>query len=726
MLCEVSGELPEADRVQLVAAFERAFDRTFTDDPFALQQSWDASAVLVATAIAALAAFLWLAMTGAFTFGSWRRSDWIALLPFAGALVVREYLTLHSIQEIEIQFALTPVGRHSVVYPLFQLLYSRLVRDPQTATFHINGVVGALAVLPLYLFVRQRTADLAAALAVACIFAVHPLVARFAPTDAPYSFILFTWFSGLALLSAPAADALSTVGGCGLLGLAASARMDGVLVLAASVLILDRGLLLRRLKKTPTAAVAGTCAIGLLIGVQMYFLFAFHAQGMLHPDNSPWKRLHEVWQEIVLEPRAVNELWANLIVVGALAGLVRRWRLGLEAFAALVGMIATSQQSIDPNAWHRLVPTASLQCIVAGIAVTALCVVAPGSKKKTWAASLPGIVTALCVLLTYRSVLSASYVFNDEYAMLRRTLARDGTVDTSCDLIVRTRVEKDAEIRDFRRVVPGIHVIDCSVDDCVHSLNSDRCQYYFRSAACFFHPEGLSEPCAKASSDDVTRGECLMPECAALESAAELTPIALASLHPWISFPREAWNYPSQIPIGLFRVASSSMQIRPVVGSAGSQEEKPDTPQAREPTKIQFQGHPPDLHTDNACSLILPETAAGPIEEAFARMGPSLHYESISIEEDHVVARLCPASGEPSRCFGLRLDPPHAGCESLYGPFCATFPDGPQPAAASTIEVGLRSLRGIPLWSVADPNCGEVPTSTTPPLPRSRDQSNGN
>src|SRR5207248_10088352 len=105
-----------------------------------------------------LISFLWLVVTGYFGFGSLSRRDWPVLLPLALALTAREGLALHSMGEIEPQFVLLSVrNRHSAVQWLFSLFVGNLGRDPFTFLMHANGVLGALATVPLYLFVRQRT-----------------------------------------------------------------------------------------------------------------------------------------------------------------------------------------------------------------------------------------------------------------------------------------------------------------------------------------------------------------------------------------------------------------------------------------------------------------------------------------------------------------------------------------------------------------------------------------
>ncbi|MBI3781965.1 MAG: hypothetical protein HY270_01050 [Deltaproteobacteria bacterium] len=724
--CQVSGSIAEPLRGQLIAAFDRVFADLFHGDPFGLQQNWDGRAWLTAAAIAALITALWLAASGQFTFATWNRTDWVALLPFALALLVRERLVLHSIQEIEIQFAGGPVGRHSVVYPLFQLFYSRLVHNPQSFTFHINALLGALAVLPLYLFVRQRTESLAAAWVTGLLFAVHPMVARFAPTDSPYSFIFFTWFSGLALLSASTADARSTLGGTLLLGLAASARMDGSFYLAAALLMLGPGIILTRLRRTPAAALSGALAILLLIGVQMYFLLDFHRQGM-HTDVPPLERWHEMWRATFVHGSWGQAPWAGLVLLGIVAGVRRRWRLGAGAFGGMLLLLLTTPFTISPlfimpssegapNAWHRMAPSAALQCIVTGIgAVVLTWPLTNGRRRRRWMIVLPGGAAALGVLVAYRSTLSESFVFNDEYALLRNHLVDDRNASSDCDLFVMTRVDKDADIRDFCRVLPSTHVLDCAVDNCVEQLGKRRCQYYLRSVSCFFHAGGASQECKQAGSQDDVLHSCLVPECAALESAAEMSGVEERFLNAWTSFPHEAWNYPERIPVGLFQVTPRS--------------KAPPDRNEREVTEPELaeerSGTDESPCAADRNSPILPPSAAAPIQQAFASMMPALRYERIQIDGNHVLASVCKPGAEPASCFSVRLDPPGPPCEKSSGAFCVTFPDGaPPPADTAMVDTAFRNVKEDTIWVHASSGCDRppprLPTTTQPPPSSSR------
>ena len=166
-------------------------------------RQWVEANLPVVASVLPVTVFVWLWLSGQFGWGSPRRSDWPALLVFLLALGLREGYARHGIQELEIYFYWDSFfHRHSVVHPLLQMFLQPLAADPYRLMMHVNGVLGSFATLPLYLFVRQRTNDVNAALLVALFFAVHPIIVQMAPTDGPYSLLLAAWFSGLALLSA--------------------------------------------------------------------------------------------------------------------------------------------------------------------------------------------------------------------------------------------------------------------------------------------------------------------------------------------------------------------------------------------------------------------------------------------------------------------------------------------------------------------------------------------
>ena len=224
--CRMDGTIDDRLRPALLSSLRSILSTALAADPFVVVPSavttdrqrsfvrewWSGNADLIVGAWP-LMAFLWLVATGYFGFASLGRRDWPVLASLVLALIAREALALHSIGEIEPQFVLQSVrNRHSAVQWLFSLFVGHLARDPFAFLMHVNGVLGALATIPLYLLVRQRTNSRMAGMLAAAFFAVHPLVARLAPTDNPYSLMLFAWFAGLALLSAPEPRPAAAVG----------------------------------------------------------------------------------------------------------------------------------------------------------------------------------------------------------------------------------------------------------------------------------------------------------------------------------------------------------------------------------------------------------------------------------------------------------------------------------------------------------------------------------
>ena len=260
--------------------------------------------------------------------------------------------------------------------------------------------------------------------------------------------------------------------------------------------------------------------------------------------------------------------------------------------------------------------------------------------------------------------------------MVRGCLAPDGVVRAGCDLFVRTKVDRDIDIRDYRRVAPGTTVIDCSREDCVRNLSNDRCQYYVRSAACFFHPDGLPPRCIAARSDAEIMRECLVPECRAFEVAADLAPVEGRSLYPRVTFPNDSQSYPERIPVGFFRVGARGGSASGLSAEAAA-----------------GCGHTGDTQ-------VLSANAGTAIERAFARLQPTLTYDDVQVACDHAVVRLCTTGDAPAVCFSVRLDPWSPGCAEPAGGFCVTFLDGsPTASAAARVLAELRAVDRTALWS---------------------------
>ena len=418
---------------------------------------------------------LWLGATGSFGYGSPQRSDWVALVPFLLALAVRELFTLHSVEEIELAFATGPTVKHSVVYALVQLIYAPLVDDAHAFTMRLNGVLGAFATLPLYLFVRHRVGSRAAGVSCALFFAVHPIVARFAPTDAPYSLMLATWFSGLALLSARSVEPRGLLGGAVLLGIAATTRIEGLVIVAASMLLLDLRPIWARARADPLLAVFGTLLAASLVAVQM-FAQLHHFWGM---PTSPHPISSMVAEAVWLGSYS-SASFERLVWFGAAIGILRRFRLGLLAFLATLLVVAPVAPSSDwIPALHRLVPTCAVQTIVAGMGAYALAAWLPHAANRLWLATAPGVALALGLLLQTHGALSAPHPFTAAYDIIRAHLAPRGVPLAHCTLMAFNPAVDSLDLHDVAQVVPQLRTLDCGRVDCREELHVGRVSLLF-------------------------------------------------------------------------------------------------------------------------------------------------------------------------------------------------------------------------------------------------------
>ena len=504
--------------------------------------------------IALVVGFLWLVITGTFGYGTAQRRDWVGIIPFLVALVVREVFTLHSVEEITLQFAQGPVVKHSVVYALVQMFYIPLLRDDHWFTMHLNGVLGAAATLPLYLFVRQRVESHAAGFLCALFLAVHPIVARFAPTDAPYSLLLATWFCGLALLSASRVEPRALLGGGVLLGIAATARVEGLVVLLASAVLLEPRRLLASARAVPRVAIAAILIVALLGALQASAI----AEGFL--GNSPAGSLTQVFKGLL-----IDVVWSNayspasltaLIWLGALIGIRKRFRLGLCAFIAALIVAAPIVTSTNwVAALHRMVPACSMQAIVAGIGAYSLTAWLPLEKRRRWLATLPGILLACHTVVAGRSTLIERHAYNEEYDIVRTHLAPGGIPLPQCTLmILRSPTGDSLDLWSFAQVVPRLRVVECSQVDCAKELSRGGCFYYLRTTASYFHPDGVPRSCAV----EIGSVDCVNEETVAVESLMELEPVEARIAKVAGNVPWERERYPARASLGLFRARPRS------------------------------------------------------------------------------------------------------------------------------------------------------------------------
>jgi hypothetical protein len=499
-----------------------------------------------------LVGFLWLALSGFFGYGSFDRRDWVGFVPFLVALAVRQIFTLHSVEGLEIQFTTQfeppyGTGKHSLLYPLLQLFLVPIVPDTQPLLMTLNGCLGALTALSVYLFVRQRTGDRLAGFLAALFFATHPLVARFAPTDGPYSLLLAAWFSGLVLLSASRLEARALIGGACLLAIAATLRLEGVLLLLGSLVMLDMRALLDAALRNGVAAAAGVVLIAALGALQMVVFLPTSIGGTLmyfregtalqNTELLLWPMLHH------------GAVFTASVAAGVLAGVVTRQRLGLASFVAMLLVIAPVMNSTHASALHRLVPACALLAVTAGMGAHALAAWALAAGHR-WLAAAPALA-ALYVLVAGRADLTRAYVFNEEYDLVRSHLAAGAGSD--CRLL-HFSAQDDEDVHNFRAVTPDMPVLDCRRDDCRAALSGGGCLYYLRSIVSYFHAGGVPASCAESAT---AATGCLVEPIASFETSTSLEPVEVRMIEIHGTFPEWARSYPRRAEIGVFRVRTS-------------------------------------------------------------------------------------------------------------------------------------------------------------------------
>src|SRR2546422_1688011 len=177
-------------------------------------------------------------------------------------------------------------------------------------------------------------------------------------------------------------------------------------------------------------------------------------------------------------------------------------------------------------------------------------------RAPSWPRSCWQLITPTCRNLTC----SIPNTIWTEYDLVRRHLGPAGRVPNDCALMTfSSLIHMDLDLKSFEQVVPDRTVIDCGRADCVSQLRDGRCYYYVRSAASYFHENGIPPACAAADANGTTADTdaCLNPPTIAFEESVQLDvvekrPIDLDRTFPDAGFP--ARGYPKNAAAGLFRV----------------------------------------------------------------------------------------------------------------------------------------------------------------------------
>ncbi len=526
------------------------------------------AADLIAAALGfALMGFLTWLVTGAFDRGAWTRRDAWVLAPLVLAVVLRLDVALRSLQEIEIHLydGVLPT-LHSYFVPLLGRMLRVLPGDAHEHAFAVAGWMGALAVVPLYRFARDRTGSPEAAAVVAMAYAGHPLVVRFAPTDAPYGMMLLTLFHALACLSAPAP---SVVAGAVSLALAVSCRADGALLLPVALAVVGPGALLRLWRSNRRDLAIGAAAFGTIALGSLAVVLPAHDMSQGAMTNFLTSPLRMLLTDVFTSPGlagqgaselAANRVWQGLVGLGLIAGLLDRrlrwaWPAGLGA--VLVASPYPAVTWVWPVAAHRLVPMDALLAMVAGAGVAwpVLWLRGASARAGLTAAAVVGLVG-----LSVASVdlLTRPWFFNVEWEMVRAGLAPGGVESPECPVLeFAARSWDDMDVHDVGQMLFDTAVTTCWENDCVALAQMGTCHRYVRGLHCYLNQAGVEGVCADPGlTPDDAVARCLAPECAAVEAALQLTPIEERTIRPPDTFggTESVKIYPPVVKVGVYQI----------------------------------------------------------------------------------------------------------------------------------------------------------------------------
>lgn len=519
----------------------------------------DANAVVL-IGVLPLFAVLWLAISGYFGCGSARREDWPALVVLVVALALRLGFARHGVEGDVLHFG-SGSDSHSIVYAFYLSFLHPLARDPFKLQILSNAVLGALAVLPLYLFARQRTGSRTTAVLVSTFYAVHPILLQMAPTDSPYSLCFATWFSGLALLSNAEIGARQLVGSASLLGIAATCRPEGGLFLAASLLLIDVPSLLGAVRRHLIASALSVMVILGILAAEIYFMFSMHmASGQGLPVDA--FTIESALEAGLWSTDYNDELIVILVIVGAVAGLVNgRLRIGLgAAVGTLIVVWPFCGTTLGGyTILHRLSAACALQSIAAGVGAAWITSWLPAKLREHWVSAVPAALVALYLLIGHRHEIHDPHGLSDEFWMLRNNLAPGGVVKEECELVWVGR-SMDTDIHNFAEVLPGIEGIRCQQRDCLADIAKGGCFYYMRGLNCFYSEEPTKPECIQHGKTS-TGGymDCIDPDCVRVETSLELDLVEQRTVDV-----HAVWNYERGTPpdphfpfaadVGLYRV----------------------------------------------------------------------------------------------------------------------------------------------------------------------------
>jgi hypothetical protein len=312
---------------------------------------------------------------------------------------------------------------------------------------------------------------------------------------------LFFWSAGLAELSRQQACARSSFMGLVFLGISTVMRIEGLLYLAAALLLLGPGLI-RRLRPSWMAALAGIGVVALLVAVQYWKLFymwgsdeknsvigfLFNRRDLVDTAGT----VLELAVEYIKNGQHAGVVYAGSFMAGLAAiALNRKRRWGANALAAwvIVLLFHRNNTGFCPMFLHRNVPFSAVQCIVCGMGAGWVLSLLPSKKLRLAAtAAAAGIIIA-AVPAAGRYILSHKFAYNHEFELLLHFKERAAQAGVPCALI-RHETSGDKGISNPQEMLEKIRVVSCDgTESCLKEAQKYQCLYYLRSAWCFYTPE---------------------------------------------------------------------------------------------------------------------------------------------------------------------------------------------------------------------------------------------
>jgi hypothetical protein len=488
--------------VLIVVLCVESFRSSATGGPPDLTEPGVVSAAIFAVG---LFCFLWLFATGTFGFGSFVAGDARAFFPLAVGLVTRLCIVTPGNMEETAYFPIAGLGQrnwqmddHSIVFASLKAAFVSIFGRTDEGFVRVNGVVGALAIAAMFLFVRRRFEDGTLALFASLLMAVSPLLSRYAPTDSHFSLLLFFWFTGLALLGDATPRPAQLVSGFICLGLAGACRAEGpIYFLSALPFVRWAPLLSSSSAPLTRAGLWGGAAgggISLLNAVQQIRnVWGHHDAGQTGGLRLvPWRFLTEPL--VILWDGHRGDLpFVLLFVVGVWAAFRDPRRFGFLRWALLVALVDRAIVGRDRMARvmadsleHKLPFFIAMEALMAGGGAAWLIDRLRPTVRRSAVPVLAGLLAVASPILGYGEMTRVTW-FNAEYRLLHDDLPK---LHPPRGCVLLWFGTGDMELRTLAVYLPNAPgVVDtrdlnCMFADCGSVVARGQCAYFLESNSC--------------------------------------------------------------------------------------------------------------------------------------------------------------------------------------------------------------------------------------------------